>query len=165
MAPKGPANSGIFRISYFTEFFWGKKCVFGLKTRLIVWFQKFHIYRIFETHFNSVYMEYIGSKLNFHFCEKLVPALIPTWIFEFEFGMQGPTLKQKNEKFISGTNEQFWRRMPMSSQDLFTQSSNEEMCHNQFVQVKLRFLHCGVCTFQAFYILKNLPTQIYKKNL
>ncbi len=40
----------------------------------------------------SVYTEYIASKLNFKFCE----ILVPTRIFDYEFGMQSPN-KNKNK--------------------------------------------------------------------
>ncbi len=39
----------------------------------------------------SVYTEFITSKLNSYFSKKLILTQIPTWIFEFKFGMQGPT--------------------------------------------------------------------------
>jgi len=47
-----------------------------------------NIQNLFYSEFSKNY-EKMMLKLNFYFHEKLVPTQIPTWIFEFKFGMQG----------------------------------------------------------------------------
>ncbi len=50
-----------------------------------------NIQNLFYSEFSKNY-EKMMSKSNFYFCKKLVPTQILTRIFEFEFGMQGPTI-------------------------------------------------------------------------